>query len=79
MNIRAVLLTLLALLAAALLAATPAMAQQIYGTPGSPSATTTVSGKQLPPPAPKFGEVIKEKAWWPPRVVPPTVLGVTRR
>ena len=44
--------------------------------PGSPSATTTISGKQLPPPDPKFGGVIKEKAseskaWWPPRVVPP--------
>ena len=41
-----------------------------------PSATTTIDGKQLPPPDPKFGGVIKEKAsestpWWPPRVVPP--------
>ena len=39
-------------------------------------ATTTITGKQLPPPDPKFGGVIKEKAsestpWWPPRVVPP--------
>ena len=57
---------------------TPAVstAQHIYGTPGSPSATTTISGKQLPPPDPKFGGVIKEKAseskaWWAPRVVPP--------
>ena len=53
-----------------------AAAQQITGTLGSPSATTTISGKQLPPPDPKFGGVIKEKAseskaWWPPRVVPP--------
>jgi Sulfatase len=36
----------------------------------------TISGKQLPPPAPKFGGVIKNdalqsKAWWAPRVVPP--------
>ena len=51
-------------------------AQQITGTPGSPSATTTIDGKQLPPPPPKFGGVIKEtakdsKPWWPPRVVPP--------
>jgi hypothetical protein len=43
---------------------------------GSPSATTTISGKRLPPPDPEFGGVIKEKAseskpWWPPRVVPP--------
>ena len=54
----------------------PAAAQEITGTPGSPSATTTISGKQLPPPDPKFGGVIREKAtestpWWPPRVVPP--------
>jgi hypothetical protein len=59
-----------------LLAAIPAPAQQIAGVPGSPSATTTLSGKQLPAPDPKFGGVIKEKAseskaWWPPRVVPP--------
>ena len=49
---------------------------QVTGTLGSPSATTTISGDQLPPPDPKFGGVIKEKAadstaWWPPRVVPP--------
>jgi arylsulfatase A-like enzyme len=51
-------------------------AQQINGVPGSPSATTTIDGKQLPPPAPKFGGVIKESAkdskpYWPPSVVPP--------
>jgi arylsulfatase A-like enzyme len=51
-------------------------AQQITGVPGSPEATTTIAGKQLPPPDPAFGGVIKEKAsdskpWWPPRVVPP--------
>ena len=53
-----------------------ASAQQVTGVLGSPSATTTLDGKQLPPPDPKFGGVIKEKAseskaWWPPRVVPP--------
>jgi len=53
-----------------------AQAQEVTGTPGSPSATTTISGKQLPPPDPKFGGEIKEKAteskaWWPPTVVPP--------
>jgi arylsulfatase A-like enzyme len=53
-----------------------ANAQQVTGELGSPSATTTISGKQLPPPDPKFGGVIKERAseskpWWPPRVVPP--------
>ena len=51
-------------------------AQQITGVPGSPSATVTIDGKQLPPPPMPFGGVIKEKAselkpWWPPRVVPP--------
>jgi arylsulfatase A-like enzyme len=53
-----------------------ALAQQITGTPGSPSATTTIEGNQLPPEPPKFGGVIKEDAkdsrpYWPPSVVPP--------
>src|SRR5664279_3935139 len=44
--------------------------------PGSPGATTTIDGKQLPAPNPKFGGVIKDdalqsKAWWAPRIVPP--------
>jgi arylsulfatase len=44
--------------------------------PGAPSATTTISGKQLPAPDPKFGGVIKRtapesKAWWAPQIVPP--------
>jgi hypothetical protein len=52
-----------------------AHAQQIEGTPGSPSATTTIDGKQLPPEPPKFGGVINEtakdsKSYWPPSVVP---------
>ncbi|KHK02312.1 arylsulfatase [Desulfovibrio sp. TomC] len=60
----------------AMLAAVSVSAQEVSGTLGSPSATTTISGKQLPPPDPKFGGVIREKAseskaWWPPRVVPP--------
>src|SRR5271165_743659 len=51
-------------------------AQQVTGVPGSPGATTTISGTELPPPDPKFGGVIKDdalqsKAWWAPRVVPP--------
>ena len=53
-------------------------AQQVQATgePGSPSATTTIDGKQLPAPPPKFGGVIKEdakdsKPWWPPQIVPP--------
>ena len=67
------------LLAAAVMAVMPvASAGEIEttGEPGSPSATTTISGKQLPAPDPQFGGVIKEKAteskaWWPPTVVPP--------
>jgi arylsulfatase len=52
------------------------LAQQVTGTLGSPSATTTIDGKQLPPPDPKFGGVIRDRAsestpWWAPRVVPP--------
>src|SRR5215831_18564401 len=39
-----------------------ASGQQITGVPGSPEATTTITGKQLPPPSPKFGGVIKEEA-----------------
>jgi arylsulfatase len=63
-------------LAALLLTATPAPAQQVTGTPGSPGATSTIDGKQLPPPDPKFGGVVKDdalqsKPWWPPRIVPP--------
>jgi arylsulfatase len=66
----------LTMMAGGLLAASSAIAQQVYGTPGSPSATTTIPGNQLPPPPPQFGGVIKEdatqsKPWWPPRVVPP--------
>jgi len=53
-----------------------ATAQQVTGVAGTPGATTTVSPAQLPPPDPKFGGVIEEKAseskqWWAPRVVPP--------
>jgi arylsulfatase A-like enzyme len=66
------------MLAAAVMAVAPSARAQIQttGTPGSPGATTTISGKQLPPPDPKFGGVIKDnaaqsKAWWAPRVVPP--------
>ena len=53
-----------------------AWAQEVTGKLGSPSATTTITGKQLPPPDPAFGGVIKNDAlqstpWWAPRVVPP--------
>jgi arylsulfatase A-like enzyme len=67
---------------ATLLVAFPALlagsaaAQQITGTPGSPGATVTLDGKQLPPEPPKFDGVIKEdakdsKPYWPPSVAPP--------
>ena len=53
-----------------------ALAQQVTGVAGSAGATTTIDGKQLPAPDPKFGGVIKDgalqsKPWWAPRVVPP--------
>ncbi len=53
-----------------------ATAQQTTGTPGSPSATTTIDGKYLPPPPAPFGGTINldakdSKAYWPPTVVPP--------
>jgi arylsulfatase A-like enzyme len=67
-----------AMLAAAVMAVAPSARAQVQttGTPGSPSATTTIDGKQLPPPDPTFGGVIKDSAvdskpWWPPTVVPP--------
>ena len=62
--------------AAVMFVTLPGRAQEITGTPGSPSATTTISGEQLPAPPGKFGGVIKESAldstqYWPPRIVPP--------
>ena len=55
--------TILVLLLAATLTGTgAAFAQQVTGTLGSPSATTTISGQQLPPPNAKFGGVIKDDA-----------------
>ena len=66
------------LLAGCALLLSPALvaAQVTTGTPGLPGATTTIDGKQLPPPDPKFGGVIgqtasESKSWWAPRVVPP--------
>ena len=53
-----------------------AYAQQINGTPGSPSATTTLDGQYVPNPPSPFGGVINldatdSKPYWPPTVVPP--------
>ncbi len=49
---------------------------QTTGTLGSPSATTTIDGKQLPAPPPKFGGKIERnaaqsQAYWPARITPP--------
>jgi len=62
--------------ASAMLATGRAVAQPVTGKPGSPSATTTIDGKQLPAPDPAFGgeierNALQSKAWWPPRIVPP--------
>ncbi len=53
-----------------------ATAQQIHGVPGSPSATITIDGKQLPEPPQKFGGKIERTTkgsvpYWPARVEPP--------
>jgi len=58
------------------MAATAAYAQQTTGVPGSPSATTTITGNQLPPPPQPFEGKIERNAaqstpYWPMRVVPP--------
>jgi arylsulfatase len=63
-------------LIAAMFTGVYANAIETTGTPGSPSATTTISGDELPAPDPKFGGVIKDDAlsskyWWAPRIVPP--------
>jgi hypothetical protein len=60
MNRQLFALTLGLLVGTALTSA--ASAQQTTGTPGSPEATTTIPGNQIPPPDPKFGGVIKEEA-----------------
>ena len=58
------------------LAADPAGAQQTTGTPGSPSATTTIDGRYIPNPPPPFAgkanlSAADSKPGWPPTVVPP--------
>ncbi|MGH6938405.1 arylsulfatase [Hypericibacter sp.] len=58
------------------LAATPVVAQETTGEPGSPSATTTIDGRYIPPPPQPFGGSIGLDAKdstpaWPARVVPP--------
>jgi arylsulfatase A-like enzyme len=57
-------------------AAMPAQAQGTSGEPGSPSATTTIDGRQIPPLPQEFRGRIERNAaqstpYWPARVVPP--------
>ena len=59
-----------------LLTTGPTLAQQVTGSPGSPSATTTIEGSQLPPPPQEFKGKIERNAaqstpYWTMRVVPP--------
>jgi arylsulfatase len=51
------------------------MAQQTTSVPGSPSATTTINGEQLPAPPQKFGgkierDALKSTPYWSPRIAP---------
>ena len=78
LDLRNLVLCVTTLTAAYLLCAlgTTSLAQQTTGTPGSPAATTTIDGKYLPPPPPKFGgeinlEASQSKPYWPAQVVPP--------
>jgi len=69
-------LILVPALTLAAMTAVPATAQQITDTPGSPSATTTIKGDQIPPPPQEFGGKIERttkgsEPYWPARVVPP--------
>jgi arylsulfatase A-like enzyme len=69
-------LSLLASTALSVVGAVPAVAQQTTGTPGAPSATTTIDGNYLPPSPPRFGGEIgldakDSEPYWPPQVVPP--------
>jgi arylsulfatase A-like enzyme len=68
--------SLLAACSLVALTAIMAHAQQTTGTPGSPSATTTIDGRYLPNPPPQFGGEInlsaqESKPYWRPQVVPP--------
>jgi arylsulfatase A-like enzyme len=69
-------LGLLLSFAAVIPASVPSAAQQTTGVSGSPSATTTIDGRYLPPPPQPFqGEIglnaAQSKPAWPARVVPP--------
>jgi arylsulfatase len=74
---RKVCFALLGSIGGMVIASGPAtQAQQITGTPGSPGATMTIDGTQLPLPPQKFGgkierEATQSKPYWPARIVPP--------
>jgi len=60
---------------AVLLTGVSAMAQQIIGVPGSPSATINIKGEQIPAPPQTFGGKIERttkgsKPYWPARIEP---------
>ena len=64
-----------ALAAAVALTGSSSFAQQATGVPGSPSATTTINGEQIPAPPPKFGgtierDALQSKPYWSPRIAP---------
>jgi len=60
---RKVCFALLGSIGGMVIASGPAtQAQQITGTPGSPGATMTIDGTQLPPPPQKFGGKIDREA-----------------
>jgi len=66
----------LVLAVAVVLTGGSSFAQQTTGVPGSPSATTTITGEQIPAPPQKFGgridrDAFKSKPYWPARVAPP--------
>jgi arylsulfatase A-like enzyme len=70
------IVTCAALAAAVWLTGGSSFAQQISGAPGSPSATTTINGAQIPAPPAKFGGKIERNAaqskpYWTPRIMPP--------
>jgi len=70
------LVAVLTLCVAGFAGAAPAAAQEIHGVPGSPSATMTIDGAQLPAPPQTFGGKIERttkgsKPYWPARIAPP--------
>ena len=63
MRTKSLIVTALVFMAAVMLGTVMAAAQQITGVPGSPSATTTIQGDQLPAPQPKFeGKIARNAA-----------------